>query len=135
MSLAVSPTQHAISSTLTARNPITLRLRKILGTTFTDPATTPEALQTLSQIYSTPSASVATHTQNADHNAHDDDDGWSDLDSEGTTPREGPSGARRRPKRNRVACAQKPPARSREQARGRQSAFPESVRGGRSKAR
>ncbi|KAF8436358.1 hypothetical protein L210DRAFT_3549583, partial [Boletus edulis BED1] len=91
MSLAVSPTQHAISSTPTARNPITLRLRKILGTTFTDPATT-EALQTLSQIYSTPSASVATHTQNADHNAHDDDDGWSDLDSEGTTPREGPSG-------------------------------------------
>ncbi|KAF8132975.1 hypothetical protein EV363DRAFT_1099808, partial [Boletus edulis] len=62
--------------------------RKILGTTFTDPATT-EALQTLSQIYSTPSASVATHIQNADH---DDDDGWSDLDSERTTPREGPSG-------------------------------------------
>ncbi|KAF8447250.1 oligomeric Golgi complex subunit 6 [Boletus edulis BED1] len=94
MSLAVSPTtptQHAISSTPAARNPITLRLRKILGTTFTDPATT-EALQTLSQIYSTPSASVATQTQNADQNAHDDDDGWSDLDSEGTTPREGPSG-------------------------------------------
>ncbi|KAF8126016.1 oligomeric complex COG6 [Boletus edulis] len=94
MSLAVSPTtptQHAISSTPAARNPITLRLRKILGTTFTDPATT-EALHTLSQIYSTPSASVATQTQNADQNAHDDDDGWSDLDSEGTTPREGPSG-------------------------------------------
>ncbi|KAF8119636.1 hypothetical protein EV363DRAFT_1241812, partial [Boletus edulis] len=53
-------------------------------------AATTEALQTLWQIYSTPSAS---QTQlNANQNAHNnDDDGWSNLDSEGTTPREAPS--------------------------------------------
>lgn len=105
MSLAVtsSPssstsTQHAFPSTPnSSRNPITLRLRKILGTTFTDPATT-EALQTLSHLYNTPSASIATpsHTQSPEQGANDDDDdedSWSDLDSEGTSPRDGVSGS------------------------------------------
>jgi len=97
MSLAVStpspstPAQHAAPSTPTPRNPITLRLRKILGTTFTDPATT-EALQTLSYLYSTPSVSDAA-IQSLEHNADgDNDDSWSDLDSEGTAPRDGISG-------------------------------------------
>ena len=89
MSLAVSTstqTQHGIPSA-PPRNPITLRLRKILGTTFTDPATT-EALQTLSELYSAPSTALS-HVQSPEQNANgDDDDIWSDLDSEGTAPRE-----------------------------------------------
>lgn len=96
--LAVSspsaPTQRAAPSTQPPRNPITLRLRKILGTTFTDPATT-EALQTLSYLYNTPSVSDAalSHTQSLEHDADEDnDDSWSDLDSEGTAPRDGVSG-------------------------------------------
>ena len=95
MSLVVStpspstPTQHGIPSTPSSRNPVTLRLRKILGTTFTDPVTT-EALQTLSRLYSTPALS---HIQSPEHNANDDDDdSWSDLDSEGTASRDGVSG-------------------------------------------
>ncbi|KAF8548578.1 oligomeric complex COG6 [Imleria badia] len=90
MSLAVSTP----SPTPSSRNPITLRLRKILGTTFTDPTTT-EALQTLSHLYSTPSTSVTAHVQSPEQNANaddDDDDSWSDLDSEGTAPRDGASG-------------------------------------------
>ena len=61
MSLATSTsslsTFHSVSS---SRNPITLRLRKTLGTVFTDPTTT-ECLQTLSHIYSTP-ADVTNET-------------------------------------------------------------------------
>ena len=80
-----------------SRNPITLRLRKILGSTFTDPATT-DALQTLSSLYSAPSAATVAalslgHIQNPEQNANgDDDDSWSDLDSEGTAPEGGVSG-------------------------------------------
>lgn len=89
-SSSTSPQQHGLSST-SSRNPITLRLRKILGTTFTDPATT-EALQTLSQLYNTPSASIAalSHIQSPEQNVNDDDDddSWSDLGSEGTAPRD-----------------------------------------------
>ena len=97
MSLAISTsssgtsTQHGSLPTPSSRNPITLRLRKILGTTFTDPATT-EALQTLSHLYSTPSASLS-HVERTEHDANDDDDdSWSDLDSEGTAPRDGGPG-------------------------------------------
>lgn len=93
MSLAVlsssasTTTQHTLPST-PSRNPITLRLRKILGTTFTDPATT-EALQTLSDLYNTPTTS---HTEGLEQNVNDhDDDSWSDLDSEGSALRDGVS--------------------------------------------
>ncbi|KAG6370376.1 hypothetical protein JVT61DRAFT_12097 [Boletus reticuloceps] len=53
-----------------------------------------EALQMLSQIYSTPFTSITTHTRNADQNANEDsgEDGWSGLDSEGTALWEGLSG-------------------------------------------
>ena len=98
MSLAISTstsspsTQHAPLPTPSSRNPITLRLRKILGTTFTDPATT-EALQTLSHLYSTPPTSgvAASHVQSPEHDTNDDDNS-SDLDSEGTAPRDGEPG-------------------------------------------
>ena len=83
-----TPTQHATSS---ARNPVTLRLRKILGTTFTDPATT-EALQTLSHLYSTPSVSPS-HIQTPEQNGTDDNDGdWGDWHSEETAPKDGAPG-------------------------------------------
>ncbi|KAG8217988.1 oligomeric complex COG6 [Butyriboletus roseoflavus] len=86
-SSASTSTQHALPSTPSLRNPITLRLRKILGTTFTDPATT-EALQTLSHLYNaTPSYIEGPEQDVNDH----DDDSWSDLDSEGTAPRDGVS--------------------------------------------
>ncbi|KAG1761563.1 oligomeric complex COG6 [Suillus occidentalis] len=51
------------------RNPITIRLRKILGTNFTDEATT-EALRTLSELYGTQT------------NGTDSDDDWSDEDAD-----------------------------------------------------
>ncbi|KAH0831395.1 hypothetical protein J3R83DRAFT_14061 [Lanmaoa asiatica] len=72
MSLAVSSSPldtSTLRSTPSSRNPMTLRLRKILGTTFTDPAT--------------------TEAKNAND---DDDDSWSDLASEGTGLRNGVSG-------------------------------------------
>ncbi|KIJ59706.1 hypothetical protein HYDPIDRAFT_32927 [Hydnomerulius pinastri MD-312] len=78
-------TQPSASSS--SRNPITLRLRKILGTNFTDQATT-EALQTLSELYSgggaTHSALTGNPPREQDPRVKDDDeddDDWSDLDS------------------------------------------------------
>lgn len=59
----------------TPRNPITLRLRKILATNFTDLATI-EALHTLSELY----ASSPDYSPQRGQN--DDDDDWSDLDAE-----------------------------------------------------
>ncbi|KAH7908757.1 oligomeric Golgi complex subunit 6 [Hygrophoropsis aurantiaca] len=46
------PSPSPVSAQAQTRNPIALRLRKILGTNFPDPATT-EALQTLSHLYGT----------------------------------------------------------------------------------
>ncbi|KAG2052769.1 oligomeric complex COG6 [Suillus hirtellus] len=60
------------------RNPITIRLRKILGTNFTDEATT-EALQTLSELYGTQST-VSVSDSKAQTNGTDSDDNWSDED-------------------------------------------------------
>ncbi|KAI6030178.1 oligomeric Golgi complex subunit 6 [Pisolithus marmoratus] len=57
------------------RNPITHRLRKILATSFTDPATV-EALQTLSQVYSTPQPDTAVDT------ADSSNDDWSESDED-----------------------------------------------------
>jgi hypothetical protein len=72
----------------TPRNPITLRLRKVLGTNFTDQATT-EALQTLSDLYSVPSTSVSAqqHPRGSGLDNSEDDD-WSDLGTELTTSQE-----------------------------------------------
>ncbi|KAH7924764.1 oligomeric complex COG6 [Leucogyrophana mollusca] len=47
-----SPSPGPVSVQVQTRNPISLRLRKILGTNFTDQATT-EALRTLSHLYGT----------------------------------------------------------------------------------
>jgi hypothetical protein len=58
------------------RNPITIRLRKILGTNFTDEATT-EALRTLSELYGTQST-VSVPGSKAQTNGTDSDDDWSD---------------------------------------------------------
>jgi len=63
------------------RNPITIRLRKILGTNFTDEATT-EALRTLSELYGTQStSSVPGSKAKAQKNGTDSDDDWSDEDT------------------------------------------------------
>jgi hypothetical protein len=68
------------ASALQTRNPITIRLRKILGTNFTDEATT-EALQTLSELYGTQSpASVSDSKARAAEDTVSDDD-WSDEDA------------------------------------------------------
>ncbi|KAG9308405.1 oligomeric complex COG6 [Chiua virens] len=102
MSLSVSPSstiQHALTSTPSARNPVTLRLRKILGTTFTDPATT-EAFQTLSQLYST-SVACVPYTDSTERSIDDEDD-WSDLDSEGTAS--GDNGSRQADITNETAA-------------------------------
>ncbi|KAG1863597.1 oligomeric complex COG6 [Suillus subalutaceus] len=61
------------------RNPITIRLRKILGTNFIDEATT-EALRTLSELYGTQSTSVSG--SKAQTNGTDSDDDWSDEDAD-----------------------------------------------------
>lgn len=78
-SLSVPPRNAGtpISASQT-RNPITIRLRKILGTNFTDEATT-EALRTLSELYGTQSAAPASHSK-AQANSTDSDDDWSDED-------------------------------------------------------
>lgn len=55
-SLPLADRQHASSTPTQGRNPITLRLYKILGTSFDDVATR-EALQTLSEFYSQASSS------------------------------------------------------------------------------
>ena len=81
--LRMSLATHPSLSTPSSRNPITLRLRKILSTTFT----TTEALQTLSHLYSIPSTSLS-HVERTQQDANDDDD----LDSEGIAPRDGGSG-------------------------------------------
>ncbi|KAF9242033.1 oligomeric complex COG6-domain-containing protein [Melanogaster broomeanus] len=83
--------QNAVTPVPHSRNPITLRLRKILGTNFTDQATA-EALQTLSDLYSTPSTSAPVQEHPRDREIEDDD--WSDLDSE---PRAFQDGAREHP--------------------------------------
>ncbi|KIM58544.1 hypothetical protein SCLCIDRAFT_127928 [Scleroderma citrinum Foug A] len=69
---------NASTPTQASRNPITLRLRKILGTSFTDQATI-EALQTLSELYSV--SSLLHLQQQRDGGDIDFDDDWSDLDS------------------------------------------------------
>jgi len=69
---------NASTPTQASRNPITLRLRKILGTNFTDQATI-EALQTLSELYSI--SSPAHLQQQRDGGDFDFDDDWNDLDS------------------------------------------------------
>lgn len=70
-------------SDTTTRNPITHRLRKILATSFTDPATV-EALQTLSQLYSPPQPDSAVNT--ADNDGDDSSD--SDEDTEQQHPQD-----------------------------------------------
>ena len=70
---------NASTPTQPSRNPITLRLRKILGTKFTDQATI-EALQTLSELYSI-SSPVHLQQQRDGGDFDDDDDDWNDSDS------------------------------------------------------
>ncbi|KAI6030195.1 oligomeric complex COG6 [Pisolithus marmoratus] len=65
------------------RNPITHRLRKILATSFTDPATI-EALQTLSRVYSTPQPDTAVDTADSSN----DDCSESDEDTEQQHPQD-----------------------------------------------
>ncbi|KAH7889181.1 oligomeric complex COG6 [Phlebopus sp. FC_14] len=70
------------------RNPIAIRLRKILGMNFTDPATT-EAFRTLSDLYSAQS-SVSPDTQKRSRERdvdrgddyESDDSDWGEVDSE-----------------------------------------------------
>ncbi|KIK92098.1 hypothetical protein PAXRUDRAFT_830282 [Paxillus rubicundulus Ve08.2h10] len=71
----------------TPRNPTTLRLRKVLGTNFTDQAMT-EALQTLSDLYSAPLTSVSAQQHPRGPGLVSEDHDWSDLDTELTTPQE-----------------------------------------------
>ena len=59
------------------RNPITIRLRKILGTNFTDEATS-EALRTLSELYGTQSPIPASCSKEPTTDDTDSDDDWDD---------------------------------------------------------
>lgn len=59
------------------RNPITIRLRKILGTNFTDEATT-EALRTLSELYGTQSSLSVPGSKAQITDDEDSNDDWND---------------------------------------------------------
>ncbi|KAJ8590471.1 oligomeric complex COG6 [Rhizopogon salebrosus TDB-379] len=78
-SSSYSPSRNAGTpvSALQARNPITIRLRKILGTNFTDEATT-EALQTLSELYGTQSPASTSDPKTQTTDDSDSDEYWSD---------------------------------------------------------
>jgi hypothetical protein len=75
-----SPSRNAGTSVSApqTRNPITIRLRKILGTNFTDEATT-EALRTLSELYGTlPQSQSPSSISDPKTQTPDSDEDWSD---------------------------------------------------------
>ncbi|SJL04371.1 related to Conserved oligomeric Golgi complex subunit 6 [Armillaria ostoyae] len=83
-----SLTPHKASTAAQSRNPVSLRLYKVLGTNFDDEATR-EALRTLSDLYAIPSHGKGKAVQRGDDEL-DGDDGESRLRSKDAT--ELPSG-------------------------------------------
>jgi hypothetical protein len=76
-SYSPSPNAGTPVSAPQTRNPITIRLRKILGTNFTDEATT-EALRTLSELYGTQSPASTSDPKTQTTDDPDSDEYWSD---------------------------------------------------------
>ncbi|KAH0826947.1 oligomeric complex COG6 [Lanmaoa asiatica] len=85
--------QYALPSTPSSRNPITLRLRKILGTTFHRSVNDRSTANALAFIQHTiPLRSLPSLTFKNQTPTTTTDDSWSDLDPEGNAPRNGVSG-------------------------------------------
>ena len=66
-----SPSKHA-PSTPSSRNPISLRLYKVLGASFDDDGTK-QALRTLSEFYAPATTSILPNGKTVDHDSEDSD--------------------------------------------------------------